>query len=237
MQPFTYTRAKDTRRKLGLIALQADETIEDDMSRLLPTDVSFLVSRVPSGEEVTPETLKAMASHLTAAATLFPRGLKFDTVGYGCTSGASQIGSARIAELVRSGTQADQVTEPVSALVAACRALDLKRLAVLSPYVASVSDHLRTVLAKEGIETPVFGSFAEPNEALVVSIDRTSIISAATALVQERAVDGLFLSCTNLRTLDVIAPLEQSLGLPVFSSNLVLAWHMMGGTGAPRDLL
>lgn len=237
MEPFAYTRARDTRRKLGLIVLQADETIEDDMRRLLPADASLLVSRVPSGEHVTPETLKAMASHLTAAATLFPRGLTFNTVGYGCTSGASQIGSARIAELVRAGTRADQVTEPVSALIAACRALGLKRLAILSPYVASVSGHLRTVLAAEGVETPDFGSFAEPNEAHVVSIDKASIQSAATALVQGRAVDGLFLSCTNLRTLDVIAPLEQSLRMPVLSSNLVLAWHMMGGAGAPRDLL
>lgn len=237
MDAFRYTRAADTRRKLGLIALQADESIEDDMRRLLPRDVSLLVSRVPSGEDVTPESLCAMAGHVTAAAMLFPRGLRFDAVGYGCTSGTSQIGAARIAELVSEGTETRLVTEPVSALVAACRSADIKRLAVLSPYVASVSERLREVLGAEGITTPVFGSFAEPNEALVVSIDAPSIMAAATTLVQETAVDALFLSCTNLRTLDVIAPLEQSLGMPVLSSNLVLAWHMMGGHGAPRDLL
>jgi maleate isomerase len=129
------------------------------------------------------------------------------------------------------------VTEPVSALVAACRALAIGRLAILSPYVASVSGHLRAVLRLEGIETPVFGSFAEPSEARVVSIDAASIIAAATALMRGAQVDALFLSCTNLRTLDVIAPLEQALGVPVLSSNLVLGWHMMGGQGAPRDLL
>lgn len=234
---FPYTAATDTRRKLGLIALQSDESIEDDMRRLLPRDVSLLVSRVPSGEEVTPESLRAMEGHLTGAAALFPRGFRFDAVGYGCTSGTSQIGVGRIAELVLAGTDAQRVTEPVSALVASCRTLNIARLAILSPYVASVSDHLRNVLRADGIDTPVFGSFAEPNEAKVVTIDGPSIIAAATELMRGADVDALFLSCTNLRTLDVIAPLEQALGLPVLSSNLVLGWHLMGGQGAPRDLL
>ncbi|WP_299624639.1 Asp/Glu racemase [uncultured Tateyamaria sp.] len=236
-QVFPYTSAQDRRRKLGLVALQSDESIEDDMRRLLPADVSFLVSRVPSGEDVTPESLRAMEVHLTGAAALFPRGLRFDAVGYGCTSGASQIGTARVAQLVGEGTETARVTDPVSALVAACRAAGITRLAILSPYVASVSDHLREVLRAHGIDTPVFGTFAEPNEAKVVSIDGPSIMAAATSMMEGAEVDGLFLSCTNLRTLDVIAPLEAGLALPVLSSNLVLAWHMLGGQGAPRDLL
>ena len=46
--------------------------------------------------------------------------------------------------------------------------------------------------------------------------------------------DGLFLSCTNLRTLDVIEEMEARLGMPVLSSNQVLAWHLfrLAGSGA-----
>jgi maleate isomerase len=43
----------------------------------------------------------------------------------------------------------------------------------------------------------------------------------------------IFLSCTNLRTLDVIDALEAELGIPVVSSNLALAWDMARRTGAP----
>jgi maleate isomerase len=111
-------------------------------------------------------------------------------------------------------------------LIAACKHLSIKRLAFLSPYIAEVSDHLRTVLSDADVETPVFGSFAEAEEAKVVRIDAGSIIDAARDLCADTAVDGLFLSCTNLRTLDVIAPLERELDLPVLSSNLVLAWHL-----------
>jgi maleate isomerase len=76
------------------------------------------------------------------------------------------------------------------------------------------------------VATPVFGSFSEGIEEKVVRIDGLSIINAALDLCKDADVDGLFLSCTNLRTLDVIAPLEVALDIPVLSSNLVLGWHL-----------
>ena len=45
------------------------------------------------------------------------------------------------------------------------------------------------------------------------------------------ALDALFISCTNLRTLDVIEEIEQKTGMPVLSSNLVLAWHLLDLVG------
>ncbi len=216
-----------TRATLGLAVLQSDETIEHDMRRMLPVDgVTLYVSRVPSGLEVSGETLATMEEHLPATARLFPRPVAFDAVGYGCTSGTSVIGAARVAELIQSGCDTKAVTEPVSALVAACSTLGVRRLALLSPYVAEVSQTLRDVLAAAGIETPVFGSFDEAEEAKVAQIAPGSIISAASALAAEGGCDAIFMSCTNLRTLDVIGDIERATGLPALSSNLVLGWHM-----------
>lgn len=221
--------------QVGLIVLQADETIELDFRRLFPLDVELFVTRVPSGEEVTPETLAAMEDLLAEAAALFPRSARFSAVGYACTSGSAQIGAGRVAELVRSVTETAVVTNPLSALVAACRALGTTRLGLLSPYVADVSDRLREALRAEGIETPVFGSFEVAEEARVVRIDADSIRAAASSLAKQGGIDGLFLSCTNLRTLDLIPDLEASLGMPVLSSNQVLGWHLLGLAGAPAQ--
>lgn len=242
MTALPFSTDKGLAPRLGLVVLQADETIEGDFRRLCPAGAELLVSRVPSGEQVTPESLAQMEAHLTAAAALFPRGARFAVTGYGCTSGAAQIGPARVAALVRAGAPSDQVTEPVSALIAACRAMGLTRLAFLSPYVETVSGRLLQVLERAGVATPVFGSFEEPHEATVARIDAASILAAGLDLARGTEVDALFLSCTNLRTLDVIAPLEAALGLPVLSSNLVLAWHMLRaaglepGAGAPGRL-
>ncbi len=243
MSAHAYTMDGRDSRRLGLIVLQSDETIEDDFRRLMPASVSLHVSRVPSAVDVTPETLGAMEGHLTAAAALLPRGVTFDAVGYACTSGTAQIGTDRIADQIRRGTDARQITTPLDALVAACRAAGPTRLAMLSPYIESVSARLRAVLAERGIETPVFASFDEAEEARVARIDAASVRTAALATIKDAPVDGLFLSCTNLRTLEVIADLERQTGLTVLSSNLVLAWHMARLAGAlpdsarPADLL
>ena len=122
--------------------------------------------------------------------------------------------------------QASNVTDPVAALLAACRAAGVERLGLLSPYVEPVSARLRDVLAKHGIETPVFATFQEAEEAKVAAIDEASIRSAALKLMADGGAQALFLSCTNLRTLNVILELQEFLNIPVWSSNLVLAWDM-----------
>ena len=229
---FTYETLSTQAPLLGLIALQSDETIEHDMRRLVPMDVEFMVSRVPSDEEVTADTLAAMEGHLQAAAALFPSVARFDAIGYGCTSGTAQIGVDQVAAKIRGAVEAEHVTQPLSSLVAACEALGVRRLALLSPYVSSVSDRLRSVLSKRGLDTPVFGSFEVSTEALVARVAPASIEAAAVELMSGAEVDALFISCTNLRTLDVIAPLEMRFGKPVLSSNQVLAWHMLRAAGA-----
>ena len=211
---------------MGLIVLQSDETIEQDFRRIFGPDPLIYVSRVPTATEVTRDTLQQMAGTLPAAAALFAEPTQFSVVGYGCTSGTAQIGAAHIARLVREGCTTPQVTQPVSGLLAACEALSINRLGFLSPYVEDVSAHLVGVLETNGIACPVFGSFDEACETVVAHISPESTYQAALALAAQGGIDALFLSCTNLRTLDIIDRLEAETGLPVLSSNLVLAWHM-----------
>jgi maleate isomerase len=235
MSLFSYTTVKIQPTRIGVIVLQSDETIERDL-RVMCGDADLFVSRVPSGQEVTAETLESMTGHIAASASLFPQTISFDAVGYGCTSGTAQIGVNKIERLVKFGMQTKTVSQPVSALVAACEHLGLKRIAFLSPYIESVSANLRQVLQDSGVETPTFGTFGEAEEFKVVRISGASVMEAATALVRDSQVDGIFLSCTNLRTLDLITPLEAALDMPVLSSNLVLAWHLAQLSGNPKAL-
>ena len=239
MTRFAYELDTPAQTTLGLIVLQSDETIEQEFRRALPAGAHLHVTRVPSGAEVTADTLQAMEAHLQGAASLFPEGLQFDAVGYGCTSGTAQIGADRVAARVGSAAQTRHVTEPVSALQAACTALNVTRLAFLSPYIAEVSARLRAVLNDAGLETPLFGSFNEAEERKVARITPVSITEAGAALARQGHVDALFLSCTNLRTFEVITALEAQLGMPVLSSNQVLLWHMarMAGLDLHSDQL
>ena len=212
----------------GLIVLQSDETLEHDMRRLLPHESAALyTSRVPSGAEVTKVTLGDMSGALTSAASLFPAPVSFDVVAYGCTSATSVIGMDKVTELISKGCDTPHVTEPVSALLAACRVLNVRKIAFLSPYIEDVSITLRSVLKSNGLEIVTFGSFDEAQESKVARITPNSIRQAALDLIKVSEAEAIFLSCTNLQTLDIIQELEDTIAIPALSSNLVLGWHML----------
>lgn len=227
MGEFPYTLVDTSGQKtFGLIVLSVDETIEHDFRRLLPEDVYLHVTRLRSGDELGTETIAAMEDRLPAAAALLPPAAKFDVVAYACTSASAQIGPERIAELVGSACTTAAVTNPLTAAIAAMEALGVKRLAIVSPYVPEVAEPVCAAFAAAGINVLRTLSFGEAVEANVVRIDQASIRAAAHEVVRDLDVDAVFLSCTNLRTMDVIDGLEAELGLPVISSNLALAWQM-----------
>jgi len=229
MSRFAYTLDADdpAAPPLGLIVLRADETIEPEFRRYLAGHAGPLyVTRVASAPEVTRESLTEMKAVLTAAADLLPKGIHYPVVGYGCTSASAVIGCEGIEKMVQLGCDAGTVTNPLRAACAQAEHLGVSRFALLSPYIEEVSEPLRAAFAERGISTDVFGSFGEAEEAKVVRIARKSIIEAAVELGRDPGTEAVFLSCTNLRTIDAIPEIAERLGKPVLSSNSSLHWHM-----------
>ena len=232
--PYRLAGAIGTKATLGLIVLQVDETIEQDFRRLFPDPaVALYTSRIPSGAELNPDTIAAMETDLPRAASLLPPAAAFDAVGYACTSGTTLIGAARVAALVQGATRARAVTDPLTASLAAMRALGVCRPAIVSPYIETVAGPIRAAFEAAGLRVPATLSFGEEVEARVAWIDPASIHEAALVAGRAEGADAVFLSCTNLRTLDIIGDLEDRLGVPVISSNQALGWHMARLTDAP----
>jgi len=211
---------------LGLIVLSADETIEDDFRWLVPADAGRLHhTRIESDPDLTAETIRAMAARLPASSALLPAGV--DVIGYACTSGATVLGEDSVEALVAKAHPGVAVTNPLTALKAACRGLDVTRIGLVSPYVADVSDRLRAALSEAGIEVTAFGSFGEKRERLVARISPVSVIEALGEIGRSPDCEAVFASCTNLRAAESICQVEAMLGKPVLASNQVLAWHML----------
>ena len=223
-----------SRSQIGMIVLQSDETLEYEFRQMLPSvGVALYVTRVPSSLTVSASTLFEMRENLPASSRLLPSRITYDIVGYGCTSGASIIGSSEVSRLIDSSCCTRLVTDPVLALRMACCHLGITRLAFLSPYIEEVSVHLRGTLRDFGILTDCFASFNESDESRVAHISSSSIFDAAVSLYRSSShpPDAIFISCTNLQTLSIISDLSIACGCPVLSSNLVLGWHIMHSLG------
>ncbi|MCQ0093493.1 Asp/Glu racemase [Roseovarius sp. M141] len=212
--------------RLGLIVLATDETLEFEARQVLASrDVQLLHARIPVASEITPETLAQMDAAMPVAAGLLPAGL--DVIGYACTSGATVIGQARVAEQIRSVHPAIQVSDPISAVIAALGHLGVRRIGMVTPYVARVTAPMCALLAASDIDVVREISFAEGDDRRVARIDPASTRAALLEAAKAPEVEALFASCTNLQTFAIIDEVEAITGLPVVTSNQALVWHLL----------
>lgn len=217
-----------TRATLGAIVLATDETLEPEFAQMMALDgVALYHSRIPMAAEICSDTLRQMESDLPASALLLPSALNFDVIGYGCTSAATVIGSKGVADAINSIFPNAEVTDPITAIIAATKAIGATRLGFITPYIPEVSSQMQNRLEEAGLGIAAFGSFEEDNDRVVARISPASILAAIEQVSAQSNCDAMVVACTNLRCLSIISDAERQTGLPIISSNQALAWHML----------
>lgn len=177
-------------------------------------------------QEITPETLPEMEAALPTAVGLLPSAFPMDVIGYACTPGATIIGADNISRIVTRTFPSAKTTDPITAAMAALQHLGMRKTGLVTPYVEDVSAAMIDLLQRNGFEVVNFGSFEQKEDATVARITPDSIYNAVCDIGALDDVEAVFVSCTNLRTFDVIERAERNIGKPVVSSNQALAWHM-----------
>ncbi len=211
--------------RLGVIVLSTDETLEYEFrNSLAGSSIHLMHARIPAQAEVTPEALETMADAMTHTAALLPSGLR--AVAYACTSGSTVIGEDRVTGLVQAAHPGVPVTNPLTAVKAALNAVKAHRIALVSPYVATVTAPLRAALKSNGVEVVGEVSFDQSHDQTVARISESSTLAAIHQVTTGQKVDAVFCSCTNLRSFGILAQAEAELGVPVISSNSALLWHL-----------
>ncbi|MGP2492409.1 maleate cis-trans isomerase family protein [Mesorhizobium sp. PUT5] len=214
------------RGNLGLLVLRTDQTIEDEFRLALPDGAALYEARLHSPVEITPDNLRKMEADIPGTVRLLPD-VTFDVIGFGCTSGALVIGESQVAKRVQEVMPQVKVTDPVTAAVAAFKALGTRRVALLTPYIASINHSLRAAFIERGLQIPVMGSFNEADDNRVARITAEAIENAMVQVGSSDECEAVFVSCTSLRVARIAERVEARLGKPVTSSNHAMAWHML----------
>lgn len=144
-------------------------------------------------------------------------------VAYLCSSGSFVNGLAGERALREDLTSAGIPTAVTTsgAMLAAMEHLGISRVAIATPYVADLAHRLEAFLGEAGIETVGSAHLGLPGGIWRVPYDGV----AQLVLEADRPdAEAVFVSCTNLPTYDLIAPLEADLGKPVLTANQVTMW-------------
>ncbi|QRM33152.1 aspartate/glutamate racemase family protein [Microvirga sp. VF16] len=223
--------------RIGLIALCDDVAVDRDFARMVPDDrVALVTSRLFLEQPNSQRTFLNMADRIPDTVRLLCPLLRLDSVVFGCTSGTSFIGEARVTELVHSARPSVNVTNPGSGAIAALSALGAKRVSVITPYTIANTANVVRMLAEGGIESVQVSCFGFDTDMDIGSVPREAYLEVARNTDHQDA-QAIFISCTATKALDAIEDIEAAAGLPCVTSNQAAFWHAMRLAGWNESIL
>ncbi|ANN65867.1 aspartate/glutamate racemase family protein [Bordetella bronchialis] len=231
-------------KRFGVLAPPGNTAMERELPFALPAGVAMNHNRLSRpGSGISADSLLAMADSIGRAASDLAQAYP-EIILYGCTSGSFLAGigrEAEVAQRIADLTGIEAITTS-TAVVNALRAVSAKRVFMLTPYPKDITRHEVDFLAHYGIETGAWDALECPTSEAIRQVSSEAVRDRL--LANRNRIDGcdtVFISCTNLLTMDQIAGLERELDKPVVSSNQASLWavlrHMKVDTGYRGDRL
>ena len=220
------------RARFGVLVPFTNTNLESDMGLLRPNGVSLHFARMGGYES--DEIPDADQMHGLGASDLqeplnLLMGARPDVILYGCTSATLTHGPAfdrGLADRIATTSGAKTVTA-AGALLHALAVLKITRIGFASPYVSGINDMAVGFLAEAGVGTvkraEVDGELGNYGQG---ELDPDAVFDLAMRADHPQA-QGLVLSCTDMRSIEVIARVEQAIGKPVISSNQAMVFQAM----------
>ena len=213
--------ASNDRPAVGLIVLNTDFTFERDFVRMYSEqqpNYDFYFNRIHFANPMTPESLAAIGNDLTEVSAGILPGYDLDLVVFNCTSSSSIVGDDAIERAIQESKPTAKVLSTSKAVVANFKGRGFKKVSVLTPYSEEVSSLFRDYLQKNGVEivSSMYMDMNDDREVAMLPADE--IIKAAKAAIHDDA-DAIFISCTAMRSAEIIPQIEEAIGKPVLTSN------------------
>ena len=212
------------RARFGVLVPFTNSNLEPDMALLRPDGVSMHFARM-GGYDADEIPDEAQMQGLGAADLEEPlallSGVKPDVILYGCTSATLTHGpefDRALTAKIKQDSGAQTVTAAGS-LVQALQAIGAKTIGFASPYVPNINDMAIDFLARSGIKTIARSEVQETlnNDGQGgLPPDRVYELGCGA---EHKNADAIVLSCTDMRSVEVIDALEERLGKPVVTSN------------------
>jgi maleate isomerase len=204
---------------------------------MLPKGVSYLVARMPL-KSTTPEELLKMGEHAIEAAELLASA-SVDLICYGCTVETVLQGieyDKRLTDNLQKATGVPAKTM-AGAVVEALRELKAQKLAIVTPYIEEINKREKAFMESIGFEVVYEKGLGISETIEIAKISPATVYRLGKeALTIAPQADTLFLSCGNLRTIEVLSALEKDTGKPAISSNQALLWGALQMVGVREPI-
>ena len=201
--------------------------IEKDFIRIIKDKkVDFFVNRIECFNPLTKENLIKMSEKVTEVTKDILPNEKIDCVAYGCTSGTIAAGYEAIEKKIKNAKPEAIVTTPSTASIKALKKLNIKKIAILTPYSKKLNDEVLDFFKNENFEIKANSYFNIESDIDIGKVDPNYLYEVLSKM-DLKGAEALFVSCTALPALSIIDKLEKKLNITVRSSNQTLIWDTL----------
>ena len=235
LPPVELDAGRHHRGKIGFVLLATEQTVADDVCRLVPPGVGVHFTRTAIPDSITVETLNDVAEGLAPAAALLLPDQSLDVICYACTSGSVVLGEERVFAELRRGAPGARPTSLVTGVIRALRALSARRIVMGTPYVEPINAIETRYLEGRGFELLDVKGLGIERDSDMVRVTPRYLAELARRIDRPDA-DAVFLSCGALRSVEVVDELERELRKPVVVSNQAMVWDTLRLLGVDEPL-
>jgi maleate isomerase len=225
-----------SRARIGLIVPSSNTVCEQEVAALCPEGVAAYAARILF--EPTMDGLRAMKNHVERASLELSSEGICQIIAFCCTVGSmlgGYDGEKEILHLIEK-TAGIPATTTTTAVSAAFDVLNVKRIAVATPYTSEINRSEKENLELRGIHVTEIEGYHESLVPHELKNDMIGRLLPQTAYEMGLKVNGkdnqaIFISCTNFRAIEIIERLERETGKPVICSNQATLWHALRKLG------
>ncbi len=226
------------RARIGVLVPFTNTNLEPDLAMLRPEGVSLHFARLGGydADEVPDDAQMAGLGDADMAEELrLIQGVRPDVIMYGCTSATLTHGpefDRDLAAKIKAQSGAKTVTA-AGALIHAMRTMGVARIGFASPYVGAINDQAVAFFAEMGVETAARADIGVTLDNYGQGALTPDEVFALAMRADGPEVEALVLSCTDMRSVEVVDRLEIATGKPVLSSNQAMMFQAAEMLGLP----
>lgn len=219
------------RARLGLLVPATNSVMEPEFNKMAQQldGVSVHASRMPTPKEPLSVDLELKFSSLAmvekAAREVAQVGVS--AISFGSTGGSFVEGIQHDLSIIKKIEEATGIpaVTPSTSVISALKHLGIEKVGVTTPYPRDLNERLKVFLKEQGFTVV---DFREHPTSEVLKIGRypPEVAYSIAREISDEA-DGIFISCTDFRTIEIIEMLERDTDKPVVTSNQATMFRLL----------
>lgn len=219
-----------TRGSAGLLVPSANTVVEPEFNATVPDGYVVHSARMRNTSADLDDSV-AMLSHVERASDELASA-NVDVLVFACTASSfveGPEGELKLRRTIERKGRADVVTTS-DAVREALLSLNARRISMVTPYIAGLNALEVEFLEAAGIAVLAESGMGVIDAYSIAAVDPEATIQLALQTIDPKS-EALFLSCTNLKTFEILDDLERKTGVPVISSNSATLWATLKALG------